>query len=67
MSKSPVDLDSTIEEYEYDFKLISEDPTILILICAASRQLTPFEYAEALISFAERLKGAGEPQSSTAH
>lgn len=44
------------EEYDFEFELLnSTDGRIITLVCSTSRELSPDEYAQALIAFAERI------------
>lgn len=55
------DFDSTEEDFDEDFEfefqlLNSEDGKIITLVCSANRELSPDEYVQALIAFAERME-----------
>lgn len=50
------ELDQDPDFYEYEFELINtDDPATLILICVASRELSPKDYAEALMAYAQKI------------
>ena len=54
------------EDYEFEFEIVNSECGLLVtLVCDASRPLTPDEYADALIAFAERIRILGNMNEET--
>lgn len=59
--------DDGYEEFDFEFELLnSEDGLIVTLVCACSRELTPDEYADALVAFSQRMRILGDFNEKTA-
>jgi len=59
-SPGGVILSDEYDDYEFEFELVNSDDGLTVtLVCEASRPLTPDEFADALVAFAERMRILG--------
>lgn len=46
------------DSFSFQFELVeTDDPETLVLVCVSSRPLSPEDYAQALISYAQQIIG----------